>query len=240
MCRLHTEVLFLPCGHTCFDRASKKSCDCKKDFLSMTVSKNRCLSCLQALKSPEEATPQNPITKTEIADIEDWLRRLKDLCKVETAIYGPLPVELLPARLEADEPRTAALLKMLVRVRPVQLDYKPNHFLTDRCVFIFPVIKVVPPGTIQLEHEKWGVCWGSLTTNDPEEACSGQGARRLPCGHIFERKCLVSTFNIGNGPNPKEETDALLAVSYSEFLSRDIPHHFHSTKKASRSTRTWC
>lgn len=110
----------------------------------MTVSKNRCLSCLQALKSPEEATPQNPITKTEIADIEDWLRRLKDLCKVETAIYGPLPVELLPARLEADEPRTAALLKMLVRVRPVQLDYKPNHFLTDRCVFIFPVIKVVP------------------------------------------------------------------------------------------------
>lgn len=144
MCRLHTEVLFLPCGHTCFDRASKKSCDCKKDFLSMTVSKNRCLSCLQALKSPEEATPQNPITKTEIADIEDWLRRLKDLCKVETAIYGPLPVELLPARLEADEPRTAALLKMLVRVRPVQLDYKPNHFLTDRCVFIFPVIKVVP------------------------------------------------------------------------------------------------
>jgi hypothetical protein len=114
-----------------------------------------------------------------------------------------LPVELHPAQLDTSEARTAALLKMSMSTRPVPLDYQPNDFLTDRSDFISPKIKIVPPGTIQPEHEKCGICWGSLTTSDPEEACSGRGARRLPCGHIFGRKCLVSTFNIGSEGQPR-------------------------------------
>lgn len=203
MCRLHTEVAFAFCGHICFQTAYKKSCDCRKDLLSMMVAGNSCPGCPQAPNPLKEPTSQKPLTKTIIADTEDWLRRLKDFGKVEAAIYGPLPVRLHPSQLESDEARTAALVKMSVRFRPVPLDYQPNDFLTDRFDFISPKIKVVPPGTIQPEHEKCGICWGSLTTKDPEEACSGQGARRLPCGHIFGRKCLVSAFNIGNEGQPR-------------------------------------
>jgi hypothetical protein len=35
-----------------------------------------------------------------------------------------------------------------------------------------------------------------MTTTDPEEACNGEGARMLPCGHIFGRKCLANMFKI--------------------------------------------
>lgn len=99
------------------------------------------------------------------------------------------------------------------------------------------MVKVVTPGIIQPEHGKCGVCWGSLTTDDPEEVCSGQGARMLPSGHIFGRKCLLSTFKIGNEGQPRGTNTCpacrqLFRVSFTRHSST-LPFYKESIAKYS-------
>jgi hypothetical protein len=133
--------------------------------------------------------------RAEVVDFEDWMRRFADFQLAQQAIHGSiLPVPRTSPRDFLAEGKA----KLFLMGMPVLLDYYPNDFMTDRCDFVSPGVKIVPPGTIKPEHEKCGVCWGLMTASDPEEACCGEGARMLPCGRIFGRKCLASTFQIGN------------------------------------------
>jgi len=92
------------------------------------------------------------------------------------------------------------------------------------------------------EFDRCGICYSSLTSLDPNEYCEGYGARKLSCGHIFGRKCLLSTFEIGQeggGPpksrcptcqmqflialNSKVERLPFVAASLSHYLNVAFP-----------------
>jgi hypothetical protein len=77
---------------------------------------------------------------------------------------------------------------------------RTNEYLIDRSHFLSPKLRIVPPGTIADHSDRCGVCWGSFSSADPEEACSGEGARKLPCGHIYGHKCLIRLFQKSRRP----------------------------------------
>jgi hypothetical protein len=93
----------------------------------------------------------------EATDFEDWFRRFAAFQTAQQAIHGTiLPVPRTSSRdFLAEGGR-----KLFLLGRPVMLNYYPNDFMTDRCDFISPEVKVVLPGTIKPEHEKCRVCWG--------------------------------------------------------------------------------
>jgi hypothetical protein len=81
---------------------------------------------------------------------------------------------------------------------PLPLDYQPNNFLADLCDFDSPGVKVAPPGLIHPDDDRCDICWGSLTSVDVEDSCSGGGAQKLSCGNVCGIKCLARAFENGN------------------------------------------
>jgi hypothetical protein len=72
----------------------------------------------------------------------------------------------------------------------------PDTRLIDDANFTSPRLKIVPPGTIPEDSDKCSLFWGSLGTDDDGEGleCEGGGARMLPCGHIYGKKCIKDVF----------------------------------------------
>jgi hypothetical protein len=101
------------------------------------------------------------------------------------------------------------------------LDFHTNEYLIDRSHFISPDMTIVPPGTIANHNDRCGVCRGLFCTADPEEACLGEGARRLPYGHIYGHKCLITLFQTSKEPliacpHCRAEFRSIQARRYSE------------------------
>ena len=81
---------------------------------------------------------------------------------------------------------------------PLPSDYQPNNFPADLCDLDSPEVKVAPLGLIHPDDDQCDICWGSLTSVDIEDSCSGGGAQKLPCSNVYGRECLARAFKAGN------------------------------------------
>ncbi|KAN0116912.1 hypothetical protein V8E51_002889 [Hyaloscypha variabilis] len=186
MCRIHTETMYAQCGHTFFTQRTVQHPSCVNTDLYSMATNNNQI-CPRCQSEP----PAARITD-DVGNIEDWRRRMVE-CQEALAATPTGPT-----------------------FNAVPVNHWPNFFLTDRCDLLRPEVQVVPPGMIRPENDRCGVCCGSLTSLDKDEECKGYGARRLPCGHIFGRRCLLSTFQIGQEAPGRRR--ARCVACFREFL----------------------
>jgi hypothetical protein len=245
MCQIHTETLFFKCAHSGFTQTRTRHCDCRRDVLGMDVDlEQKCPYCRESKDTPEEDGSANPdlvltemakktthletarvwLTKEKFADTVDWLRRVQDFTNAQVAVEKSgqtvLDYELRiswvgdPCLKQSNDWSATALW----RNQTDPLDLQPNKFLIDKCKFISPEMKVVPPGKIPHEHGKCPICWGSFAVTSGGEACSGGSPRMLPCGHIFGQRCIARAFETSNScPYCREEYRVLLVQRSSRL-----------------------
>ena len=176
MCKIHTETLYVRCGHGFFTQTMENDVPCINiDRYSMATNKRSlCPWCLGV-----------PAAERVLEDVNgvrlDWERRVREWNEACEATNIERGVENRLSMFEAIGDGT----------------WIPLYYMADRSEVTAPELLVIAPGTIPEDSDRCGVCYGSLTSLEPDEWCEGYGARKLPCGHFFGRRCLQSTFDIG-------------------------------------------
>jgi len=220
MCRVHTEKIFCGCVHSSWAQTSSEACQCEKIMFKMEATMEegqKCHTCSQRTLgfgpkgnsvSPDTMRRYLAFRNAQFLQVtalqtdllsESATKVLADFRKVVVTLAKPsepggVHEAVLKSFASADyssiEKKTWRTLKNC----SIPLDFQENEHLIDRSHFLAPDVTIVPPGTIADHSDRCGICWGSLSSADPEEACSGDGARRLPCGHIYGHKCLIELF----------------------------------------------
>lgn len=180
MCGVYIELLWSECAHTSFRLGGwwpMLGCECEKDFFDMRIAlRQRCPRCVPSENSAQwsklrsaYSTPtrrsgstSKEMELTKVRELGLWMSRYQKFRSINDWLHGQ------------------ALL-------PIPLDLTCDDFLIDVANITTPEIRVVPQDMIQPDHERCGICHGSLTLNDSDEACLGEGARQLPCGHTYGR-----------------------------------------------------
>jgi len=122
MCKVHTETMYVRCGHAYFGQMMENDILCINidRYTMATNSRSLCPWCL------------NPSSAERIVDdvgnaILDWKRRLEEW-KASYQAYSHMP-ELLNYYNAIQDGR-----------------WTPEYFMTDRCDVTKPDMQVVPPG----------------------------------------------------------------------------------------------
>jgi len=224
MCRTHTETIFCGCDHSSWTQTSSEACQCENLMFKMEATMEegqKCHNCSQRTLgfgpegkcvSPDSmrrylafrnaqflrvtALQTEPLSERATKTITDFRKVLVTLAKASEpgGVHEAAVKSFASADYSGVEKTTWLTFKNCVI--PLQAN---EHFI-DRSHFLSPKLTIVPPGTIAYHSDRCGVCWGSFSSADPEEACSGEGARRLPCGHIYGHKCLIRLFQTSRRP----------------------------------------
>jgi hypothetical protein len=226
MCQLHTETLFYGCCHSAFAQTTSELCNCGRDLFIMKVEWDRIQNCPHCeAKKGSKWTVLRHLTREEFAVRTDSVRRFLDFRKCQLVVaqgQGPDLFGKAAAKIIIREDFEAVdrLDWDKASGTPIPLNSRRKDHHIDRSYFITPELRIVPAGKIKPHQDSCEICLGSLTSFDPEESCSGHGARKLPCGHIYGRQCIVDALTkslekIKRCPHCRKEFSISKARHYS-------------------------
>ena len=200
MCQIHTETFFYGCCHSAFAQTTWELCKCGRDLFIMKVEWDRIQNCPHCeAKKGSKWTALRHLTREEAAVRTDSVRRFLDFRKYQLAVTlceVPDMFDKATAKIiiREDFEAVGRLAWDKASGTSIPLNSRRKDHQIDRSYFITPELRIVPAGKIKPHQDRCGICLGSLTSFDPEESCSGHGARKLPCGHIYGRQCIVDAF----------------------------------------------